>query len=117
VFRNNHREQEVSMWNLVDVDPGTVTQAANRVDDAGSVITLIKQRMEGHRANILDGWRSDASAVFGNVLDEWILDLQGIMNQLNGIHEGLQGTAVTYHQSEQERQQAATQLRHLLNYK
>jgi WXG100 family type VII secretion target len=106
------------MWTdeLTDVNPQSVRNAADRIDVANQAITLLRQRVQTHRAELASGWRDAAATQFGLILDRWDGDFQGIQDQLQTLHDGLSDAKSTYEQTVHDRVEAASQLRGLLNY-
>jgi len=90
-------------------------QAAQKVEDAATVINGLENQVDTHLANLLSGWQGAASRRFETLLRTWLLDFQDIRKQLQIMSEKLGATGQSYAATEQNEEQAINQLSALLN--
>jgi WXG100 family type VII secretion target len=104
------------MWNLVDVEPGTLALAANRVQQTRDTLGLLQQRVEQRRTALNAGWQSDAARLFDGLLDQFISGFQLCINQADSLHGGLTENAAQYHAHEQEAGRIVNRIAAQINY-
>jgi WXG100 family type VII secretion target len=97
------------------VDYVAMGRAAQQVRDATEVINGLENQVDTHLANLLGGWKGEASTKFAGLLNEWLLDFRNIRQQLETMVEKLHGTAQQYQVTEQDEQAGLNQLSAVLN--
>jgi WXG100 family type VII secretion target len=96
-------------------DRAAMAIAAQRVDHAASTIKGLQVRLQGQKAQVLGGWRGNASIAFDRVFTDFDGEFTKILAALEGIHEKLVHTRIQYETTEQEQTDAANAISSLLN--
>lgn len=90
-------------------------QAAGEINDKANIIKGLQNTLEGHKQELMSGWGGVAALTFQQVHDEFNQDFTKVINALQGMHESLTSTAITFESKEQENREAASEVQRLLN--
>lgn len=97
------------------VDRAAMAQAAQEIQDKANIIKGLQNTLDGHKAELMGGWKGEAAMTFNQVHEEFNQDFTKVINALNGMHEHLVQTKIQYESREQESQQAASDVKRLLS--
>lgn len=104
------------MAGQASVDRNAMNQAAAQLDDAYSVVTGLRQRLETHKSELLSGaWKGAAASAFASVYEAFDADFQKVLAAMNGLHEKMTGTHAKYVATEAEQSAVVNKVAGLLN--
>lgn len=96
------------------VDRAAMGQAAQEVEEKANIIKGLQSTLEGHKQELMGGWKGEAAMTFQQVHDEFNRDFTKVINALQGMHESLVHTKIHYEAKEQESREAASEVQRLL---
>jgi WXG100 family type VII secretion target len=97
------------------VDRAAMAQAASDVDASANIIKGLQSQLEGHKNQVRSMWEGEASMAFEQVFARFNEDFNKVLQALNGMHESLVQTKITYESKEEMSQQAVNKVQSLLN--
>lgn len=97
------------------VDRAAMAQAAQDIDAAANTIRGLQTRLESSKNQLRGNWEGSASMAFEAVFNRFNEDFTRVLNALNGMHESLVQTKITYDAKEEMSQQAVNKVQALLN--
>lgn len=97
------------------VDRVAMAQAAQDVDDSATLIKGLQTRLESHRGDLSAHWEGQANMAFNSVFDRFQQDFNRVIRALEGMHEALVGTKISYDSKEEMSREAANEVMRLLN--
>ncbi|MEV5704630.1 WXG100 family type VII secretion target [Actinoallomurus sp. NPDC052274] len=89
-------------------------QAAGEINDKANIIKGLQNTLEGHKDDLMRGWGGEAAMTFSAVHREFNEDFTKVIQALEGMHEALTHTAITFEAKEQENREAASEVQRLL---
>jgi ESAT-6 family protein len=92
-----------------------MAQAANDLESSAGVIKGIQSQLESHKAEVRANWGGQASNAFENVFNQFNEDFRKVLQALNGMHESLVQTRMTYEAQEQASQDTVNRVQNLLS--
>ncbi|MFD0902538.1 WXG100 family type VII secretion target [Actinomadura sediminis] len=97
------------------VDRNEMQAAAQRIEDSAGVVKGLQSQLEGHKGSLMSGWAGNASVSFDRVFNEFQTEMNKVRTALEGMHEKLVQTKLTYESTEQEQADAVNKINSLLN--
>jgi WXG100 family type VII secretion target len=97
------------------VDRAAMKQAADDVDASANIIKGLQSQLEGHKNQVRSSWEGNASMAFEQVFTRFNEDFNKVLKALNGMHESLVQTKITYESKEEMSEQAVNRVQNLLN--
>lgn len=97
------------------VDRAAMAQAAQDIDASANIIKGLQTRLEGAKTQMRVNWEGNASMAFEAVFNRFNQDFTKVLTALNGMHESLVQTKITYESKEQMSQDAVNKVQALLN--
>ncbi|WP_433261129.1 WXG100 family type VII secretion target [Actinosynnema sp. CS-041913] len=85
----------------VSVATTGMKQAASLFEAASSSATRQMQSVNENQASLMASWTGDASAKFGQAMNDWERQFQIIIQELNHMIETMGGNATVYSQNEE----------------
>lgn len=70
--------------------------AAGHVDNAGQELSGLRNALETAVQGSTAGWQTTAADAYRSLMDQWIVEFQQMVTDLQTIHEKLVGTQVQY---------------------
>jgi WXG100 family type VII secretion target len=92
-----------------------MAQAAQDIDASANIIKGLQTRLEGSKNQLRGNWEGNASMAFEAVFNRFNEDFNKVLQALNGMHESLVQTKITYDAKEEMSQQAVNKVQALLN--
>ncbi len=99
----------------VTVDRAAMVTAAAQVESALGEIRGQQGRLAGFHADLMGGWKGEASTAFTNAFDQFNADFNIVINALQGIHERLVGSHANYNATEAANAASASKISSALN--
>jgi WXG100 family type VII secretion target len=90
-------------------------QAANDLEASAGVVKGLQGQLEGHKAEVRAAWSGQASTAFENVFNQFNEDFRKVLAAMNGMHESLVQTRLTYEAQEQASQETVNRVQNLLS--
>ena len=97
------------------VDRAAMAQAADDIDASANIIKGLQSQLEGHKNQVRSMWEGNASMAFEQVFARFNEDFNKVLQALNGMHESLVQTKITYESKEEMSEQAVNKVQNLLN--
>ncbi|MCW2886848.1 MAG: hypothetical protein QOE54_4199 [Streptosporangiaceae bacterium] len=97
------------------VDRHAMALAAQDIDGSANIIRGLQTQLEGHKAQVRSQWEGNASMAFETVFNRFNDDFQKVLNALDGMHQALVHTKITYEAKEQEAHEAVNRVHQLLS--
>src|SRR4051794_34758848 len=97
-----------------NVDRAAMGQAAQHIEEKANIIKGLQNTLDSHRGELMSGWKGEAAMTFNQVHEEFNKDFTRVINALQGMHESLVHTKITYEAKEQESREAASEVQRLL---
>jgi WXG100 family type VII secretion target len=91
-----------------------MAQAATDLESAASAIKTMQGQLESHKTEVRAGWDGAASMAFERVFARFNEDFNKVLQALNGMHESLVATKITYEAKEQASQDSVNRVQNLL---
>jgi WXG100 family type VII secretion target len=92
-----------------------MAQAAQDIDDSANIIKGLQTRLEDSKNQLRSGWEGDASMAFDAVFNRFNEDFRRVLTALDGMHQSLVQTKITYEAKEQMTHDAVNKVNQLLN--
>jgi len=92
-----------------------MAQAAQKLEDAVGTTRGIRTQLQGHKGELLSNWSGNAARAFGTVFEQFDQDFQRVLTAMEGMHEKLVQTKVTYEATEEEQTATVNKVAGLLN--
>lgn len=96
------------------VNRASMAQAASDLEASAGVIKGLQGQLEGHKSDVRAGWDGAASMAFERVFARFNEDFNKVLQALNGMHESLVATKITYEAKEQASQESVNRVQNLL---
>ncbi|HLV72929.1 MAG TPA: WXG100 family type VII secretion target [Vulgatibacteraceae bacterium] len=103
------------MGNQSAVDRAAMQQAADDIDASANVIKGLQTQLESHKQQVRASWEGNASMAFETVFNRFNEDFRKVLRALEGMHESLVQTKITYESKEEMAEQAVNKVQALLN--
>lgn len=103
------------MGNQSAVDRAAMDQAAQDIDASANVIKGLQTQLEGHKQQVRASWEGNASMAFEQVFNRFNEDFNKVLRALEGMHQSLVQTKITYESREEMSEQAVNKVQSLLN--
>ena len=97
------------------VQRAAMNQAAQQLDDAYSVVTALRQQLQGHKGELLGNWQGEAATAFSNVYEQFDADFGKVLTAMRQLHEKLVATHARYVATEAEQSATVNKVAGLLN--
>ncbi|MBA9003173.1 MULTISPECIES: WXG100 family type VII secretion target [Thermomonospora] len=97
------------------VDRAAMAQAAQDIDASANVIKGLQTRLDGAKTALRANWEGNASMAFEQVFARFNEDFSRVLRALEGMHQSLVQTKITYDAKEEMSQQAVNKVQALLN--
>ncbi|WP_307801423.1 WXG100 family type VII secretion target [Actinomadura violacea] len=97
------------------VDRHAMQQAATRIEDSANIVKGLQSQLEGHKSSLMSGWAGNAAVSFDRVFNEFQTEMNKVRTALDGMHQKLTHTKITYESTEQEQTEAVNKINQLLN--
>lgn len=97
------------------VDRNAMQQAATRIEDSANIVKGLQSQLEGHKSSLMSGWAGNAAVSFDRVFNEFQTEMNKVRTALDGMHQKLTHTKITYESTEQEQTEAVNKINQLLN--
>ncbi|WP_279487358.1 WXG100 family type VII secretion target [Actinomadura sp. 6K520] len=97
------------------VDRAAMQQAATRIEDSAGIVKGLQTKLDGHKGQLMSGWAGNAAVSFDRVFNEFQTEMTKVRTALEGMHQKLVQTKITYESTEQEQQDAVNKINQLLN--
>lgn len=97
------------------VDRAAMAQAAQDIDASANVIKGLQTRLESSKTALRANWEGAASMAFEQVFARFNEDFTRVLRALEGMHQSLVQTKITYDAKEEMSQQAVNKVQALLN--
>ncbi|MFC5746002.1 WXG100 family type VII secretion target [Actinomadura rugatobispora] len=97
------------------VNRASMTQAAGDIDASANVIKGLQTQLESHKQQVRSSWEGNASMAFETVFARFNEDFRKVLEALNGMHESLVQTKITYEAKEEMAEQGVNKVQALLN--
>jgi WXG100 family type VII secretion target len=91
-----------------------MAQAASDLEASAGVIRGLQGKLEGHKSEVRSGWEGSASMAFERVFARFNEDFNKVLQALDGMHESLVSTKITYEAKEQASQESVNRVQNLL---
>ena len=92
-----------------------MTQAANQVESAVSVIRGLQSSMNGYSSALQGGWTGQAATAFNGTYEAFSADFAKVLNALQVMQEKLASTQATYTTTEDTTTSQVGRIAGLLN--
>jgi len=96
------------------VDRASMALAAQDIDSSANVIRGLQVQLEDHKNQVRAQWEGQASMGFEQVFNKFNDDFQRVLTALDGMHEALVHTRITYEAREQEAHDAVNRVKQML---
>lgn len=96
------------------VDRAAMAQAAQDLEASAGVIRGLQGQLEGHKSEVRAAWEGSASMAFERVFARFNEDFNKVLQALDGMHESLVQTKITYAAKEQAAQESVNRVQQLL---
>lgn len=96
------------------VDRASMAQAAQDLEASAGVIRKLQGQLEGHKSEVRGGWEGTASMAFERVFARFSEDFNKVLQALDGMHESLTQTKITYEAKEQSAQESVNRVQQML---
>ncbi len=103
------------MGNTSAADRAAMQQAATRIEDSAGIVKGLQSQLDGHKSQLMAGWAGNAAVSFDRVFTEFQTEMGKVRTALEGMHQKLVQTKITYESTEQEQQDAVNKINQLLN--
>ncbi|TDD83282.1 WXG100 family type VII secretion target [Actinomadura rubrisoli] len=90
-------------------------QAATRIEDSAGIVKGLQSNLDGHKSSLMSGWAGNASVSFDKIFNEFQTEMTKVRTALDGMHQKLVHTKITYESTEQEQDDAVNKINQLLN--
>jgi WXG100 family type VII secretion target len=97
------------------VDRAAMAQAAQKLEEAVGNVRNNRSQLQGHKAELLSGWSGNAARAFDQVFEQFDSDFQRVINAMEGMHEKLVQTRITYERTEEEQTATVNKVSGLIN--
>ncbi|MFI0410731.1 WXG100 family type VII secretion target [Actinomadura sp. 3N508] len=97
------------------VDRASMKQAADDIDASANIIKGLQSQLEGHKQQVRSAWEGNASMAFESVFNRFNEDFNKVLKALEGMHQSLVQTKITYESKEEMSEQAVSKVQSLLN--
>jgi WXG100 family type VII secretion target len=97
------------------VDRAAMKKASEDIDASANVIRGLQGQLEGHKSELRAHWEGSASMAFEQVFNRFNDDFKRVLRALEGMHESLVQTKITYESKEQQAQEAVNKVQQLLS--
>ncbi|WP_084262378.1 WXG100 family type VII secretion target [Actinomadura formosensis] len=97
------------------VDRAAMKQAADDIDASANIIKGLQTQLEGHKQQVRSAWEGNASMAFESVFNRFNEDFGKVLRALEGMHQSLVQTKITYESKEEMSEQAVNKVQALLN--
>ncbi|TNY31711.1 WXG100 family type VII secretion target [Thermomonospora catenispora] len=97
------------------VDRAAMAQAAQDIDASANVIKGLQTKLESAKTSLRAHWEGNASMAFEQVFVRFNEDFTRVLRALEGMHQSLVQTKITYDAKEEMSQQAVNKVQALLN--
>ena len=97
------------------VDRAAMHKAAQDLDASANVIRGLQVQLEGHKSELRSHWEGNASMAFEQVFNRFNDDFKRVLRALDGMHESLVQTKITYESKEQEAHEAVNKVQQMLS--
>jgi WXG100 family type VII secretion target len=97
------------------VDRAAMAQAAQKLEDAVGTTRGIRTQLQGHKGELLSNWSGTAARAFDTVFEQFDQDFQRVLTAMEGMHEKLVQTKITYERTEDEQTDTVNKVAGLLN--
>jgi WXG100 family type VII secretion target len=91
-----------------------MAQAAQDLEASAGVIKGLQGQLEGHKAEVRAAWQGAASNAFENVFNRFNEDFRKVLQALEGMHESLSQTKITYEAKEQAAHETVNRVQQML---
>jgi WXG100 family type VII secretion target len=105
---------EEHMSGNTTVDRAEMQKAAGQIDNASGKIHKIQQDLSGEVTNLMGRWKGNAAEAFLRSYTEFDGQFGKVQQELEGIHQKLVDTQMTYTQNEQEQEAQSQAINALL---
>ena len=92
------------MAGSTEIDAATLHAAANDCRSAQESVTGEAGKVRNAKETVAARWRGSASTTFQNVIDNWLVDANKLLEALNGISDLLDKTGTTHTTNEEEQE-------------
>lgn len=96
------------------VDRAAMGLAAQDIDHSANIIKGLQNQIEDHKNQVRSSWDGHASMAFEQVFNRFNEDFTRVLNALQGMHEALVHTKITYETREQESHDAVNRVQQML---
>jgi WXG100 family type VII secretion target len=96
------------------VDRAAMAQAAQDLEASAGVVRGLQSQLEGHKGELRSGWEGQASMAFERVFARFNEDFNKVLQAMDGMHESLVQTKITYEAKEQAAQESVNRVQQLL---
>ena len=96
------------------VDRAAMAQAAQDLEASAGVIKGLQGQLEGHKAEVRASWQGSASNAFEGVFNRFSEDFRKVLQALEGMHESLSQTKITYEAKEQAAHETVNRVQQML---
>ncbi|PKK15635.1 MAG: WXG100 family type VII secretion target [Thermomonospora sp. CIF 1] len=97
------------------VDRAAMAQAAQDIEQSANAIRGMQNQLASAKDQLRSHWEGDASMAFEAVFNRFNEDFSRVLKALDGMHESLVQTRITYEAREEAAQQSVNRVQALLN--